>query len=48
MSKSLLDKITDLSVRRGIFYPTAEIYRGPAGFYDLGPLGALMKQKLIQ
>ncbi|HID05093.1 MAG TPA: glycine--tRNA ligase [Aigarchaeota archaeon] len=48
MTKALLDKIVDLAVRRGIFFPTAEIYHGPAGFYDLGPLGSLMKHNIIQ
>jgi len=47
MPESLFEKVTSLALRRGIFYPTAEIYRGPAGFYDLGPLGALMKMNLV-
>ncbi len=47
MRENLFEKVTSLALRRGIFHPTAEIYRGSAGFYDLGPLGSLMKMNLI-
>ncbi|MDY6986053.1 MAG: glycine--tRNA ligase, partial [Candidatus Thermoplasmatota archaeon] len=32
--------------RRGILYPSFEIYGGVAGFYDYGPLGAAMKENI--
>jgi glycyl-tRNA synthetase len=47
-SKSLMEKISDVAARRGIFFPTAEIYGGMAGFYDWGPIGALLRQKVIK
>ncbi|MEM3948592.1 MAG: glycine--tRNA ligase [Zestosphaera sp.] len=40
------DKIVDLAARRGFFWPSYEIYGGLAGFYDLGPLGALLKESI--
>lgn len=43
----LLDKIQDVSLRRGIAYPTGEIYGGLSGAFDYGPLGTLMRLKLI-
>ncbi len=41
------DKIMELAKRRGFFWPSYEIYGGVAGFYDLGPLGIAMKNKII-
>ncbi len=41
-------KITELAKRRGFFWPSYEIYGGVAGFYDLGPLGSLLKNNIIQ
>ncbi len=41
-------KITELARRRGFFWPSYEIYGGVAGFYDLGPLGSLLKNNIIQ
>lgn len=41
-----LDKIVALCKRRGFVYPTAEIYSGLNGVYDLGHLGASMKQNI--
>ena len=32
--------------RRGVLWPTAEIYGGAAGLYDYGPLGAALKQRV--
>ncbi len=40
------DKVVDLAMRRGFFWPSYEIYGGLAGFYDLGPLGALLKENI--
>jgi len=40
-------ELVRLCVRRGFFWgPSPEIYGGIAGFYDLGPLGSLMKRKI--
>jgi len=40
------EKIVDLAARRGFFWPSYEIYGGLAGFYDLGPLGTLLKENI--
>ncbi len=42
--KTKYDKVTELSLRRGIFYPTAEIYGSLAGFYDYGSVGTRIKK----
>ncbi len=41
------DKIVDLAKRRGFFWPSYEIYGGVAGLYDLGPLGAMLKNNIV-
>ncbi|MGC9010089.1 MAG: glycine--tRNA ligase [Sulfolobales archaeon] len=41
------EKIIDLAVRRGFFWVSYEIYGGVAGLYDLGPLGALLKRRIV-
>ncbi|MEM0066094.1 MAG: glycine--tRNA ligase [Sulfolobales archaeon] len=41
------DKIVDLAKRRGFFWPSYEIYGGVAGFYDLGPLGTMLKINIV-
>ncbi len=38
----LFDKIVNLSKRRGIVFPSAEIYGGFRSAYDYGPVGVLM------
>jgi glycyl-tRNA synthetase len=43
-----LDKITSVALRRGFFWPTAEIYGGKTGFYSYGHLGKAMKNKFEQ
>ncbi|AWR97140.1 glycine--tRNA ligase [Acidianus sulfidivorans JP7] len=42
------DKILELAKRRGIFWPSYEIYGGVAGLYDIGPIGSRIKNKIIQ
>ena len=40
--------VISLALRRGIFFPSAEIYNtSMAGFNEYGPAGTLMKQKLL-
>ncbi len=41
------EKVMELARRRGFFWPSYEIYGGVAGFYDLGPLGVRLKEKII-
>lgn len=47
-TSATLDKIVSLCKRRGFVFPSADIYGGLNGVYDLGPLGAAMKQKIRQ
>ena len=35
----------ELAKRRGFLWPSFEVYGGAAGFYDYGPLGAVMKKR---
>ncbi|MEM3904930.1 MAG: glycine--tRNA ligase, partial [Sulfolobales archaeon] len=42
------EKIVELAKRRGFFWPSYEIYGGVAGFYDLGPLGTLLKNRIVE
>lgn len=39
-------KLVELAKRRGFFWPSFEIYGGVSGFYDLGPLGTLLKENI--
>src|SRR5579863_10075614 len=41
-----MDEITALAKRRGFIFPSSEIYGGIAGFYDYGPLGAVLKRNV--
>jgi glycyl-tRNA synthetase len=41
-----LDELYALLRRRGILWPTAEIYGGAQGLYDYGPLGTALKRRL--
>lgn len=40
------DEIVELARRRGFLWQAFEIYGGAAGFYDYGPLGALLKRRV--
>ena len=39
-------ELLDIAKRRGFFWPSFEIYQGCSGFYDYGPLGALLKLRI--
>ncbi|MDQ6825935.1 MAG: glycine--tRNA ligase [Candidatus Eremiobacteraeota bacterium] len=41
-----IEEITALAKRRGFIFPSSEIYGGVAGFFDYGPLGALLKRNV--
>jgi len=41
-----LEKIVDIAKRRGIIFPSSEIYGGLAGFFDFGPVGLRIKKKV--
>jgi glycyl-tRNA synthetase len=40
------DELYALLRRRGVLWPTAEIYGGAQGLYDYGPLGAALKRRI--
>jgi glycyl-tRNA synthetase len=47
--RATYDEIQRLALERGFFFPSAEIYNdSPAGFWDYGPLGFLMKSNFIR
>jgi len=46
--KSKSDKVMELALRRGFLWQSFEIYGGCAGFYDLGPLGSLLKRNIVE
>ncbi|MHA1243051.1 MAG: glycine--tRNA ligase [Candidatus Heimdallarchaeota archaeon] len=45
--QTLLEKVQDVAYRRGIAFPTGEIYGGLAGAFDYGPIGTNMRLKLV-
>jgi glycyl-tRNA synthetase len=47
--KANYDDVLRLALERGFFFPSAEIYNdSPAGFWDYGPLGFLLKSNFIR
>ena len=47
--RASLDETLRLSLERGFFFPSAEIYNdSPAGFWEYGPLGFLMKANFLR
>ncbi len=38
--------LIELAKRRGFLWPSFEIYGGVSGFYDLGPVGAMLKENI--
>jgi glycyl-tRNA synthetase len=41
-----IEKIIDIAKKRGFIFQSAEIYGGISGFFDYGPLGTIMKNKI--
>ncbi len=41
------EKLYNLLLRRTVIIPTGEIYNPVAGFYDYGPIGTLIKRKIV-
>lgn len=41
-----IEVIEQLAKRRGLFWPSSEIYGGASGFYDYGPIGTAIKRNL--
>ena len=46
--KDKYELVSELARRRGFFWPAVEIYGGVAGFICYGPLGVLLKERIIQ
>ncbi|MFX1298022.1 MAG: glycine--tRNA ligase [Promethearchaeota archaeon] len=44
--ENLNEKIISLCAKRGIIFPSAEIYGGIAGFFDYGPVGVALKNRI--
>ena len=41
-----MDEIAALAKRRGFIFQSSEIYGGIGGFFDYGPLGAVLKRNV--
>lgn len=44
--RAKMEDIVSLCKRRGIIFPSSEIYNGFAGFFDYGPLGSELKKNV--
>jgi glycyl-tRNA synthetase len=44
--ESKMDKIVNLCLRRGVLFPSNEIYGSVAGFFDYGPVGVELKKNI--
>ncbi|MDP2844681.1 MAG: glycine--tRNA ligase, partial [Candidatus Methanoperedens sp.] len=40
------EQVFELAKRRGFLWNSFELYGGTAGFYDYGPLGAMLKRRI--
>ena len=45
-SSDLMDRVVNLSKRRGLVFPSSEIYGGFRSTWDYGPLGVLLKRNV--
>ncbi len=45
-TRATMDEITALAKRRGFIFQSSEIYGGINGFWDYGPLGAILKRNV--
>ncbi len=41
------DEVMNIAKKRGFLWSSFEIYSGSAGFFDYGPLGAILKNKIM-
>lgn len=46
MKKITIDEMANFCKRKGLVYPSGEIYGGLAGFWDFGPLGCEFKKNI--
>lgn len=47
LMEDIFDKALELAKRRGIFWPSYEIYGGVGGLYDIGPIGIRIKNNIV-
>src|SRR3990167_3338632 len=47
MKMTTAEDIESLAKRRGFFWPAAQIYEPMSGFWNYGPLGTAMRNKLV-
>ncbi len=47
MTEDVYEAIMEVARRRGILFPAFRIYGGARGFYDYGPLGAVLRRKIV-
>ena len=41
------EDVMNIAKKRGFLWSSFEIYSGVAGFFDYGPLGAILKNKIM-
>ncbi|HDM26708.1 MAG TPA: glycine--tRNA ligase, partial [Candidatus Bathyarchaeota archaeon] len=46
--KDKYELVSELARRRGFFWPSFEIYGGVGGYISYGPLGILLKERIIE
>lgn len=46
-TQSRFDEVMELFLKRGFLLPSCEIYNQMAGFYDYGPLGCAVRNKIL-
>jgi glycyl-tRNA synthetase len=47
LAEEVVEKVINLCARRGVIFPTAEIYGTFAGFFDYGPVGVEIKIRIL-
>jgi len=46
IAQNVSEKTINLCIRRGLIFPSSEIYGSPGGFFDYGPIGVEIKRNL--
>ncbi|MFH0713918.1 MAG: glycine--tRNA ligase [Candidatus Micrarchaeota archaeon] len=44
---NVVENVVALCARRGLVFPTADVYGGFAGFFDFGPVGVELKRNIV-
>lgn len=47
VSREIRDKLTQVTLRRNIIFPSADIYPPMGGMFDLGPVGKGMRDRIV-